>query len=132
MAITTLNFPNSVQCFDETVTPLGISATFTGSAHDTGPNVAGDGTATGLRPEVSPIRTYTASAYSDVASAANGFRIEHSKDSITWYPAASVLLAAGVPQQLSVVALARYYRTVLVNAAGAQAVVFVGSAFSIY
>jgi hypothetical protein len=92
------------QFWNQTVTALGISATFTGSTRQT-------------EPGASNFATYNAMA---VADQAGTLRIEFLVGA-TWYAATTnVAVAANTPVILSVPVLAQAYRPVFVNGGVAQ------------
>lgn len=92
---------SGVVFYNDTVTNLASSATFTGTARDQTANPT--------------FAYFNATVYSSHASAADGFRIESSNDNTTWIREAMTTLVAATPVTLSVPVTTRYYRVVLVN-----------------
>lgn len=90
----------------QVVATLGANATYTGAAYEpsTGTSIA-------------QVRIFT---FSDVASAADGLRLQTSSDSVTWQTIASRSVPAGVPVVMEVPYGSRYVRTVYVNGPVAQ------------
>lgn len=112
---TSLNVQNTPQSnifYNETTTVLAASATFTGTARDTGVAAAA-------------AHRYSAFNAFALADAAGTMRIECSNDNTTWRRmTADVAVAANTPVILSVPVTTRYHRVVYVNGAGAQTSVF--------
>lgn len=100
----------------ESTTNLSISSTFTGPKRDMGE-------LTGDLPQY-----FSAWAFSDVASAANGFKIEFSNDGTFWRLAAQMTTTAGTLANLSTRVFAKYYRVTFANSTTAQTVFYLASA----
>jgi hypothetical protein len=101
--------------WNESTTPLGGSATFTGTAKDAiiDSPVESPTAATG----VSPYAQFRAYAFTDQAGT---LRIDVSNDNTTFRTGATVAVTASAPFTLSVPVVARYFRVVLVNGATPQ------------
>jgi len=97
--------PGDAETF--TTTPLPAGGTFVGPTRDF------------LR---SRIAFFCAMAYSDVASASGGFRIEQSADGENWDVVSATDVPAGVGKGLRVAIVARYARVRYVNGPTAQTV----------
>lgn len=102
---------------NETTTNLGISATFTGTARDTG-------TAAGSNCPFAYFNAFFIANQTGTAS------IEASNDNTTWFTVATAALAVSTPLSLQIPVTTRYYRVKLVNGATAQTSVFVNSSLS--
>ena len=89
----------------ESTTPLGIDATFTGSAHDS----------------QSAAARVAVSFFADQASATGGCKIQISANGTDgWVTVAAGSLTADTPLQLVAFLTARYWRAVMVNGGVAQ------------
>lgn len=108
---------NQTTFFNDSVTPLTGSATFTGSARDVG-------VAAGV---LTPNAYFSAYYFADQAGTAS---IECSNDNSTWRTIATSALVAGTPLLLSVPVMTRYHRTKLVNGGSAQSALMINSAYS--
>ena len=74
----------------------------------------------------SPFKEFGAYFFSDVASAANGAKVQVSHDGgTTWLTIWQATLAAGVPQSYSGPVLAKQMRAQLTNGAGAAVAAYV-------
>lgn len=74
----------------------------------------------------SPFKSFGAYFFSDVASAANGAKVQVSHDNgATWQTIWQGTLAAGVPQSVEVPILAKDMRAQLTNGAGAALAAYV-------
>lgn len=95
--------------WQETATPLGISATQTGASRGVGAAVG----------EYHPLSSFNAFAFADQAGT---LRVEVSSDNVTWRRAtADVAVAANTAAYLSVPVAAAFHRAVFVNGGVAQA-----------
>lgn len=102
--------------YNDSSTALGASATFTGSARDTGSALGGSRT---------KVNAY---AFADVAGT---LRIEQSTDGTTWRrTTADTAVAAGSYALISCPIVMRYWRVVYVNGAAAQAAFTITSSFT--
>lgn len=100
--------------FTESTTPLGVSATFTGSTHDSGA---------------------TPPAYSYFGCTVNTdhvgtLDVDVSPDGTTWTVAATAAIVASTPLDLTVRLRTRYQRCRLVNGAVAQTILLLASAYT--
>ena len=96
----------------ESTTPLGIDATFTGSANDS-QNAAA---------------RVAVSFFADQASAASGCKVQVSANGTDgWVTVAAGSLTANTPLQLVAFLTARYWRVVMVNGGVAQTVLSITS-----
>lgn len=102
--------------FNDTATPLGGAATFTGATRDLGPG-ATNWTFFGC--QFNADQTGTGS-------------IENSTDAVTWLSAGSAAIAVGVVTDLNVRVRSRYYRCKEVNGATPQTVNRVVSSWNDY
>lgn len=115
----------------ETVTPLGISATFTGTTRDARSNIIpGALSATPGIQWQTIYSTFNVSLIADQASAANGVVIQGSYDGTTWRNVALSALVLSVPLILSVPVTYPLYRVVVTNGAVAQTAVTISSSFT--
>ena len=74
----------------------------------------------------SPFKSFGAYFFSDVASAANGAKVQVSHDDgATWDTVWQATLAAGVPQSAELPILAKLMRAQLTNGAGAATTAYV-------
>lgn len=104
--------------FNDTITPLAASATFTGTSRDVG--VAANA--------VHRYTMFNAFAHSNVAGT---LRIECSNNNTDWFRAtADTAVAANGAVNLMVPITTRYYRAVYVNGAGAQATFILNTSFT--
>ena len=111
---------NATACiyYVDTVTPLGGSATFTGTTRDLG--VASGGN----------FKTPYFNAFT-FADQAGTMRIEMSPDNVTWYKATiDNVVTANTPIFMSALVLCRYYRVVFINGATLQTKFIVNTSFS--
>ena len=105
--------------FNESTTPLGISATFTGAARSVGTTQYKG-------------HFYAAFNAQVTADQAGTVRIEISNNGTTWYRAsADTALSAGGVVILSVPVTAQFYRVVVVNGAAAQTSFFCNTSFTV-
>ena len=96
----------------ESTTPLGIDATFTGSAHDSQSSAA----------------RVAVSFFADQASATGGCKIQISANGTDgWVTVAAGSLTADTPLQLVAFLTARYWRAVMVNGGVAQTLLSITS-----
>lgn len=104
--------------FNESITALAISATFTGTSRDTGVAAA----------SFHQYAAFNAVATSNVAGT---IRIEMSNDAVTWRIASpDTAVAANAVVTLSVPVVTRYYRAVYVNGATLQTVFMLNTSFT--
>lgn len=103
--------------FAGTTTPLGSSATYTGTARDVG--VAAS--------TAQPYAYFNAFFLADQAGTAT---IECSNDNTTWYTCATSALTASTPLILTVPVMFRYLRAKLVNGASAQGSLVINNSFT--
>jgi hypothetical protein len=86
-----------------------------------------EGTQFAMRPSHSVWREFGAVFLSDVASAANGAKLQASVDGVAWRDVKYATLSANVAAELVCPVIAPFMRAVLVNAAGAASAAFVSA-----
>lgn len=111
---TTANIGTSgITQFTDSSTNLGIAGVFTGTSRDGGATAA--------------FNRFVVNAFADVAGTV---RIEKSTDNTNWRRASKdIAVAANAPEEINIVATARYHRVVYTNGAGAQTVFLLTSAY---
>lgn len=109
---------NPCLAFNETITPLASSGTYTGAARDTGAD-------SGLPGRYSTFNAYILADQTGVA------RIECSNNGTTWgRMTTDQALAVNAPLVLTVPVMSRYHRVVVVNGSTAQTSLRVNSAYT--
>jgi hypothetical protein len=104
--------------FNDSTTPLGIGATLTGTARDTG---IAAGTA-------QPFGRFNAFVLTDQTGT---LRIEASNDNVTYRRASiDTAVAANVPLELTIRVSTRYHRLVLVNGGVAQTILMANTSYT--
>jgi hypothetical protein len=104
--------------FNDSTTPLGIAATLTGTARDTG---IAAGTA-------QPFSRFNAFVLTDQAGT---LRIEASNDNVTFRRASTdTSVVANVPLELTIRVSTRYHRLVLINGGVAQTILMANTSYT--
>lgn len=106
------SLPGFVSAGNATTTPLAANATFTGAFED-----------------ITNYATVTIQAYSDVASATEGWKIQWSIDGVNADKQESLSLSAGASRAIALNARSRYFRTVYTNGASPQATFRLGTVY---
>ncbi len=103
--------------FNESVTPLAGSATYTGTTRDSG-------VAAGALADFSSFNAFVLADQSGI------MRIELSNDNVTWRRATlDTAIVANTPLTLRVPLLTRYWRVIVTNGATLQTVLMINSGF---
>jgi hypothetical protein len=114
-AITLLLFGKPANALLDTDIPLGAGATYLGATRDFRPSRLG---------------FMSALTYSDVVSAANGFRIQQSNDGLVWLDLDAIITTAipgGFGGRIKSAIAGRFARVAYTNGAGAQTFFSLGS-----
>ncbi len=108
------------QVFQESITPLAASGVIAGAARS--PLRSGGGIAAGH---------FNALVFADQASAASGFVIQASNDSVNWFIVTSASVVSNAASSLSVPLIANYYRAQLTNGTTAQTSLSLNTSFTL-
>ena len=106
------SLPGLVSVGNATTTPLAANATFTGAFED-----------------ITNYATVNIQAYSDVASATDGWKIQWSTDGVNADKQESLTLSAGASRAIALNSRSRYFRTVYTNGASPQATFRLGTVY---